>query len=81
MFPAIDVLRVVNMSFGCKDPGMKFRGDCHVLVTDDDVSKSLEYLFKKGAEEVKKFNKPEFVKRISIIRVHPELRQFNPIKV
>ena len=68
MFPAIDVLRVVNMSFGCKDPGMKFRGDCHVLVTDDDVAKSLEYLFKKGAEEVKKFNKPEFVKRVSINR-------------
>ena len=34
---------------------MKFRGDCHVLVTDDDVAKSLEYLFKKGTEEVNKF--------------------------
>ena len=63
----VDVHRVY-MSFGCKNPKKNFTGKYHVLITDDDISRALFYLFSKASAEVKEFNKPEFVKRISVER-------------
>ena len=36
------------------------------MTTEDDVSRTMEYLFKKGTNEVKHFNKPEFIKKIAV---------------
>ena len=63
---AIDSHRIAAVSFGCKKPGLQFKGKYHIVLTDDDLSRSLEYLYKKGTEEVKTFNKPEFLKKIAI---------------
>ena len=62
----VDTHRFVNLEFGVKKPGIQFKGKCHILLTDDDFSRSLEYLYKKASKEVKKFNKPELVKKITI---------------
>ena len=62
----VDTHRIKSMSFGVKKPGMQFRGNFHVNLTDDDVSRSLEYLYRKGSAEVLEFNKTEFVNRISV---------------
>ena len=64
----VDVHRICNMSFGCKDPSMKFTGKKHVLISSDDISRALGYLFSKASAEVKHFNKAEFLKKISIER-------------
>ena len=56
----------VYVQFGAKDPGPKFRGDFHVMITDDDQSRALEHLFKKATTEVKAFHKPEFLKKIAV---------------
>ena len=53
---------------GVKKPGIKFKGDYFVELGDDDISWSLEYLFMKGSEEVKKFCNPDFVKKIAVER-------------
>ena len=62
----VDTHRIAAMGFGSKKIGIQFKGKFHVNLTDDDVSRSLEYLYKKGSEEVKKFNKVDFIKKISI---------------
>ena len=62
----IDTHRIKALGFGVKKPGIQFKGKYHVMITDDDVSRSLEYLYKKGTQEVLNFNKPELVKKISI---------------
>ena len=62
----VDTHRIKALGFGVKKPGIQFKGKNHVLITDDDISRSLEYLYKKGTEEVIKFNKPELVRKISI---------------
>ena len=64
----VDTHRIKMMSFGVKKPGLQFKGKYHVNLTDDDVSRGLSYLYKKGSEEVRKFNKEEFVKKIAIER-------------
>ena len=33
---------------------------------DDDISWALNYLFRKGSEEVKKFCSPDFIKKIAV---------------
>ena len=55
-----------GISFGCKDPNMKFVGKNHVELSDDDISWSLHYLFSKATQELKKFQKKEFLDKISI---------------
>ena len=55
-----------NFSIGVKKPGIQFKGKFHVDVENSDISWTLDYLFRKGSQEVEKFNKPEFVKRIAI---------------
>ena len=35
-------------------------------ISDDDVSNALAYWYRKGSEEVKKFNKPEHIARIAV---------------
>ena len=64
----IDTHRIKALGFGVKKPGTQFKGKFHVILTDDDVSRSLSYLYKKGSEEVKEFNKKDFVNKISIER-------------
>ena len=56
------------MGFGCNKPYMVFKGKHFVGLSKSDISWALEFLYKKGTEEVKKFNKPEFVKKITIER-------------
>ena len=62
----VDTHRVAAMSFGSKRPGLQFKGKYHIVLTDDDLSRSLRYLYEKGTEEVKKFNKSEFLKKIAV---------------
>ena len=62
----VDTHRIAAIEFGSKIIGRQFRGNYHVNITDDDVSRSLKYLFKKSSDEVKKFNKAELVKKVSI---------------
>ena len=57
-----------NFSIGVKKPGLQFKGKHYVHLTKDDISWSLEYLFRKGTQEVLKFNKPEFVRKIAILK-------------
>ena len=64
----VDVHRLTLMNVGMKNPGMKFKGKYHVLLSDQDLGRSLEYLFRKETEVVKKFNKPELLKKISVER-------------
>ena len=35
-------------------------------ISDEDVSNTLGYWYKKGSDEVKKFNKPEYIDRIAV---------------
>ena len=55
MFPA----KLSNLKKG-------FAGKYYALVTDEEVSKALEYLYRKGTGEVKQFNKLEVLKKISV---------------
>merc|ERR1712105_448636 len=65
--PEPDVMLDKNLySVGVKKPGIQFRGEYFVEIDDDDISWSLEYLFLKGSEEVKKFCNPDFVKKIAV---------------
>ena len=66
----VDTHRFVNLEFRMKKPGIQFKGKFHILLTDDDFSRSLEYLYKKASKEVKEFNKPDFVKKIAIEKDH-----------
>lgn len=62
----VDVLRISLVSFGAENPGKTFSGNVQVLITDDDISKSLEYLFRCASKEVLEFNKAEFLKKIAV---------------
>ena len=64
----VDIHRIALIDTGVKDPGIKFKGKCHVLLNEDDVSKALEYLFRKETEIVKEFNKAELLRKISVER-------------
>ena len=55
-----------NFSIDVKKPGTQLKGKHFVELLSDDISWSLEYLSKKGSQEVLKFNKPEFIKKIAI---------------
>ena len=55
-----------NFSIGVKKPGIQFKGKHFVELMSEDISWSLEYLFRKGSQEVLRFNKPEFIKKIAI---------------
>ena len=59
----IDTHRIVNLKFGIKKPGVQFKGKYHIILTDNDYSRSLKYLYKEGSDEVKEFNKIELVKK------------------
>ena len=61
----VDVHRISNMNFGCKKPRMTFSGKVHVLITADDISHALYYLFLKATAEVKKFVKRELLSKIA----------------
>ena len=57
---------VAAVSVGVRDPGLKFHGNHHIFLTDDDISRALKYLFIKGSAEVKQFNKPDFIKKVAV---------------
>ena len=48
----VDTHRIKMMSFGVKKPGLQFKGKYHVNLTDDDVSRGLSYLYKKGLKRL-----------------------------
>ena len=52
MEKVVDIHRISAVEFGTKVTGRLFRGRFHILLTDMDVSLALEYLFRKGSEEV-----------------------------
>ena len=68
MFPvkSEEAAALTGVSVGVRDPGLKFRGKHHIVLTDSDMSKALEYLYRKATAEVKEFNKSEFVKKIAV---------------
>ena len=61
-----DYFNFSNFSIGVKKPGIQFKGKFFVDLIDDDISWSLEYLFMKGSEEVKKFCSRDFIKKIAV---------------
>ena len=63
-----DYFNFSNFSIGVKKPGVQFKGKFHVNLCEDDISSTLNYLFKKASLEVKKFCNADFVKKISVER-------------
>ena len=57
-----------GISFGCKDPYLKFVGKYHVQISDEEMSRSLHYLFAKASAELKHFHKKEFLEKIGFER-------------
>ena len=53
-----------GLSFGCKDPNLKFVGKFHLQPTEEEISKSLHYLFSKATSEMKHFHKKDFLDKI-----------------
>ena len=49
-----------------KKSGMQCKGKYFVDLTDEDISWSLDYLFRKGSKEVSRFCKSEFIRKIAI---------------
>ena len=74
MFPVVNTMPSNSSqdkniySVGVKKTGIQFRGKHFVELDDDDISWTLNYLFRKGSEEVKKFCNPDFVKKIAVER-------------
>ena len=67
MFPVSCYYLDKNLySVGVKNPGIQFKGKHFVELDDNDISWTLEYLFLKGSEEVKKFCNPDFIKKIAV---------------
>ena len=66
MFPVVNVMHNNLYSVGVKKPGIQFKGKHFVELDDNDISWTLEYLFLKGSEEVKKFCNPDFIKKIAV---------------
>ena len=52
--------------YNVKKLGIQFKGEHFVELEDDDISWALNYLFRKGSEEVKKFCSPDFIKKIAV---------------
>ena len=55
-----------NFNSIVKNSGMQFKGKYFVDLTDEDISWSLDYLFRKGSKEVSRFCKSKFVRKIAI---------------
>ena len=55
-----------NLNVGVKKPGIQFKGKHFVDLKDDDISWSLEYLFRKGSKEALQFNTPKFVRKVAV---------------
>ena len=56
----------VNQSFGARKSGMVFKGKIYIDLSCEEISWALEFLFKKATEEVKKFNKADFIAKIAV---------------
>ena len=56
----------IGISFGCKDPDVKFLGKHQVELTEEDISRALYYLFEKATAELKHFQKKELLDKISV---------------
>ena len=55
-----------GICWGAEKPLSNFKGRAGVSITDEDVSRALQYWYKKGSEEVSKFNKKEFIEKAAI---------------
>ena len=65
--PVIDDYSVFsNLNVGMRKPGIQFKSKHFVDLKDEDISWSLEYLFRKGSGEIFKFCKPEFIRKVAI---------------
>ena len=58
--------KVLNVPSNGSVPGDMVVADVCSEISDDDVSNALAYWYRKGSEEVKKFNKPEHIARIAV---------------
>ena len=54
------------VEFGCEKVETQFRGKYHELITEDDVSRSLDYFYRKGSQEVLQFNSADLVNKIAV---------------
>ena len=60
--------RITAISHGVKQPGLTFSGKLHIVLSEEDISSSLEYFYRKETELLMKFNKSEFLKKISVLK-------------
>ena len=72
-FERVDLSKgVAALSQGVKNPGRKFSGKAHVILTEIDISRSLEYFYRIEKKLVRQFNKPDFLKKIFVELIHVE---------
>ena len=57
---------VAAVNTGVKKPGRQFIGKNAITLTDDDISRSMEYFFKVESNLVKKYNKPDLLKKLCV---------------
>ena len=62
----IEEYAVVNIGFGVEKPEIIFKGKHFVEIEDQDISWSLNYLYKKATLEVEKFCSSDFIKKIAV---------------
>ena len=55
-----------GVCWGAEKNGLNFKGDVDFQLNETDISRALEYWFKKATSEVKEFNKKETVERIGV---------------
>ena len=60
------VHRIYLETTGAKQNSSTFQGRYHVLITEDDVSRALIYLFKRASLEVAAFNKTDYLNKIGV---------------
>ena len=53
-----------GLSFGCENPNLRFVGKFHLQPTEEEISRSLHYLFSKATSEMKHFHKKDFLEKI-----------------
>ena len=57
---------LVDTCWGSENPLLRFKGNTNLILTDEDLSDSLEYFFRKANVEVKNFQKTEKIKKVAI---------------
>ena len=55
-----------GICWSAEKPLSQFRGTADMDITDEDISLALQYWYKTGSREVKKFKKKEFIDKASV---------------